>query len=215
VESRAELGGGAGNAGANAYNRRADRGLSGNSVKHRWISSVVYELPFGNGRSVDISHPFLNGVLGGWTIGYIGEIRTGPPLGVIEQTNQTNAFSPANRPNVVGNPTISGGRSRAEQIGRWFDTSAFAAPAQFTFGNAGRITGYAPGAIGMDVSILKDFRFLERYTLQFRTEMMNFINNPNFGLPTLNRGTAAFGRITSLIDTNQARIIQLGLHFKF
>jgi hypothetical protein len=215
VESRGELGGGAGNAGANAYNRRADRGLSGNSVKHRLISSVVYELPFGKGRSFDISNPVANGVLGGWTIGYIGEIRTGPPLGVIEQTNQTNAFSPANRPNVVGNPTISGSRSRADQISRWFDTAAFAAPAQFTFGNAGRITGYAPGAIAMDVSILKDFRFMERYTLQFRTEMLNFINNPNFSLPNLNRGNAAFGRITSLIDTNQARIIQLGLHFKF
>ena len=132
---------------------------------------------------------------------------------MIEQVNQTNAFSPANRPNVIGDPTISGSRSRAEQIARWFDTSAFAAPAQFTLGNAGRITGYATGAIGMDVSILKDF--LERYTVQFRTEMMNFINNPNFGLPNLNRGNAAFGRITSLIDTNQARIIQLGLHFKF
>jgi hypothetical protein len=215
VESRGELGGGAGNAGANAYNRRADRGLSGNSVKHRLISSVVYELPFGKGRSFDISNAVANGVLGGWTIGYIGEIRTGPPLGVIEQTNQTNAFSPANRPNVVGNPTISGSRSRAEQISRWFDTAAFAAPAQYTFGNAGRITGYAPGAVAMDVSILKDFRFMERYTLQFRTEMLNFINNPNFSLPNLNRGNAAFGRITSLIDTNQARIIQLGLHFKF
>jgi len=215
VESRGELGGGAGNAGANAYNRRADRGLSGNSVKHRWISSVVYELPFGKGRSFDTSNPVVNGVLGGWTIGYIGEIRTGPPLGVIEQVNQTNAFSPANRPNILGDPAISGSRSRADQIARWFDTSKFVAPPQFTFGNAGRITGYAPGAIGMDVSILKDFKLYERYTIQFRTEILNFINNPNFSLPNLSRGNAAFGRITSLIDTNQARIIQLGLHFKF
>jgi len=78
----------------------------------------------------------------------------------------------------------SGSRSRADQIARWF------------------------------VSILKDFRFMERYTQQFRTEMLNFINNPNFNLPNLSRGNAPFGRITSLIDTNQARIIQLGLHFK-
>ncbi len=215
VESRGELGGGPGNAGANAYNRRADRALGGNSVKHRWISSVVYELPFGKGREFDISNPVVNGALGGWTIGYIGEIRTGPPLGVNEQTNLTNSFSPANRPNVLGDPTISGSRSRAEQVTRWFDTSKFVAPPQFTFGTAGRITGYAAGAIAMDVSILKDFKFLERYTVQFRTEMLNFINNPNLNLPNLNRGNAAFGRITSLIDTNQARIVQLGLHFKF
>jgi len=53
--------GGAGNAGANAYNRRADRSPSGNSVKHRWIYSVVYELPFGKGRSFAIANAIADG----------------------------------------------------------------------------------------------------------------------------------------------------------
>jgi hypothetical protein len=215
VESRGELGGGAGNGFMNAYNRRLDRGLSGNSVIHRSITSVVYELPFGKGRSIPIANPLVNNVLGGWTIGYIGEFRTGPPLGVNEQVNLTNAFSPSNRPNVVGNPTISASRSRGEQVARWFDTSAFAAPPQFTFGNAGRITGFAAGAVALDLSVLKDFSFLERYTLQFRMEMLNFINTPNFGLPNVARGNAAFGRITTLVDGNQSRITQFGLHFRF
>jgi hypothetical protein len=215
VESRGELGGNPGNASANAYDRRADRGLSGNSISHRWISAVVYDLPFGKQARFAIDNPVANAVLGGWTLGYIGEIRTGPPLGVIEQTNRTNSFSPANRPNVVGDPKITGGRSRAEQVQQWLNTAAFAEPPQFTFGNAGRTTGYGPGAIAMDLSILKNFPFGERYNLQFRCEMLNFINNPNFNLPNLNRGNAAFGRITSLIDTNQARILQFGLHFKF
>jgi hypothetical protein len=203
VEARGELGGNPGSALANVYNRRADRGLSGNSIKHRLISSVVYEVP----------SPWI--ALKGWTIGYIGEFRTGPPIGVNEQVNQTNSFSPANRPNVVGDPKITGSRPRAQQLDAWFNTAAFAAPALYTFGNAGRTTGYAPGAIAMDLSIMKDFKFAERYTLQFRSEMLNFINNPNFNVPNLSRGQAAFGRITSLIDGNQARIIQFGLHFKF
>lgn len=67
----------------------------------------------------------------------------------------------------------------------------------------------------MDMSVLKDFALGERMTLQFRGEMMNFINNPNFNLPNLSRGAPAFGTINSLIDTNQARITQFGLHFKF
>ncbi|MBM3767107.1 MAG: TonB-dependent receptor [Acidobacteria bacterium] len=203
VESRGELGGNPGSALANVYNRRADRGLSGNSIKHRLISSVVYEIP----------SPW--GALKGWTVGYIGEFRTGPPIGVNEQVNLTNSFSPANRPNVVGDPKINSSRSRAEQLNAWFNTAAFAAPPQFTFGNAGRTTGYGPGAIAMDLSIMKDFKFAESYNLQFRSEMLNFINNPNFNVPNLSRGQAAFGRITSLIDGNQARIIQFGLHFKF
>ena len=114
---------------------------------------------------------------------------------------------------MVGNPNLPGGRSRADQIASWFNTSAFAAPPQFVFGNAGRTNGYGPGAIAM--SVLKHFVIHERYTVQFRSEVMNFINNPNFDLPNLNRGAAAFGRITSLIDTNQSRIVQFGLHFKF
>jgi hypothetical protein len=215
VESRGELGGGPGNGFMNAYNRRLDRGLSGNSVIHRSITSVVYELPVGKGRSIVPANPLANSLIGGWTIGYIGELRTGAPLGVAEQVNQTNSFSPSNRPNVVGDPTISGSRSRGEQVARWFDAAAFEAPPQFVFGNAGRITGFGPGAVALDVSVLKDFNFLERYTLQFRMEMLNFINTPNFGLPNVARGNAAFGRITTLVDGNQSRITQFGLHFRF
>jgi len=215
AESRGEIGGGAGNAFMNIYDRRNDRGLSGNSIAHRWIASTVYELPFGKGRRFGLSSSAAEWLAGGWSLAYIGEFRTGAPWGVNEQVNRTNAFSPSNRPNVVGDPKLPGGRSRAELVRRYFDTSAFAEPAQFSFGNAGRISGFGPGAIALDLSILKDFRFRERYTLQFRTEMLNFVNNPNFELPNLNRGNNAFGTINDLVPGNQARIIQFGLHFKF
>ncbi|MBI3683670.1 MAG: TonB-dependent receptor [Acidobacteria bacterium] len=215
VEARGELGGNPGNALANVYNRRVDRGLSGNSISHRWINSVVYELPVGKGHALGISNRVGNALLGGWTAGYIGELRTGAPWGVIEQVNRTNSFSPANRPNVAGDPKISGSRSRAGQVSAWFNTAQFAEPAQFTFGNSGRTAGFGPGAIAMDLSILKDMRFFEKYTLQFRCEMLNFINRPNFSLTNLSRGSNAFGRITDLADGNQARIVQFALHFKF
>jgi hypothetical protein len=213
AEARAEIGGSTGDGFQNVCNRRLDRGLSGNSIAHRWISSLMYELPVGKGRSVDLSG-VANSILGGWSLAYIGELRTGAPWGVIEQTNRTNAFSPSQRPDVVGDPRISGSRSRAEQVNAWFNTAAFAQAPQFVFGNAGRISGYGPGAIALDLSILKDFRFADRWDLQFRTEILNFINKPNFGLPNLNRGSAAFGRISSLAAGNQARIIQFGLYLK-
>jgi len=215
AESRAELGGGAGNAYSNVYNRRADRGLSGNSVSHRWIGSVLYELPVGKGRAVSLEKAAADLVFGGWTVGYIGELRTGAPWGVIEQTNRTNAFSPSNRPDVVGDAKIGASRSRAEQVQAWFNTAAFAQPALYAFGNGGRTSGFGPGAVVMDLSVLKDFRIRERTTLQFRAETMNFINKPNFSLTNLNRGNASFGRITALAAGNEARIIQFGLHLKF
>ena len=213
AESRAEIGGGAGNAYMNVYNRQLDRGLSGNSIAHRSITSVVYELPFGKGQGF-VSDP-AHWLLGGWTIGYIGEMRTGAPWGVNENVNRTNSFSPQNRPNVVGDPRLPDGRPRAEFTRAWFNGSAFAEPALYAFGNAGRISGYGPGSVAMDLSILKDMKFGERFSLQFRTEMLNFANTPSFGLPALNRGATTFGRITSLVEGNQARIIQFGLHLKY
>jgi hypothetical protein len=215
LESRAELGGNPGDAFANIYDRRADRGLSGNSIKFRSISSVVYELPFGKGRRFVNDNPAANLFVGGWTLGYIGELRTGAPWGVSEQVNRTNSFSRSNRPNVVGDPKLPSGRPRGEFVNAWFDKTAFAQPPDFTFGNSGRTAGYGPGAVAMDLSILRDFRITERHNLQFRCEMLNFINNANFALPNLNRGNNAFGRITTLIEGNQSRIIQFGLHYKF
>lgn len=142
-------------------------------------------MPFGRGRWIDLPNRALQQAMGGWTFGYIAELHTGPSYGVTEQTNRTNAFSPAQRPNVAGAPKISGSRSRAEKINAWFNTAAFAQPAQFTFGNAGRINGYGPVSIAMDLSILKDFRITEQAQLQFRCEMLNFINTPSFALPNL------------------------------
>jgi hypothetical protein len=142
-------------------------------------------------------------------------VHSGSPYGVIEQTNKTNSFSPAVRPDVVGVATLPSGRPKSEYLERWFNTAAFADPGFYRFGNAGRTNGFGPGAVAMDLSILKDFRFLERHQVEFRTEMMNFINHANFGLPSLNRGDNAFGRITGLAPGIAARIIQFGLVYRF
>ncbi|MBI1898055.1 MAG: TonB-dependent receptor [Acidobacteria bacterium] len=187
AESRNEPGGSAGNGYMNVYDRRQDRGLAGWHVSHRFIWSSVYELPVGRGKALDLPGTFHH-VLGGWSLGYIAEFRSGLPYGVIEQVNRTNGFSPSQRPNVVGDPKLPGGRPKAEKVERWFDTNAFAQSAQYTFGNAGRTAGFGPGAVIMDLSILKDFRIADVHGLQFRCEMLNFINHANFALPNLSRG---------------------------
>lgn len=217
VESRNELGGNAGdNAFSNQYNRRADRGLSGNHIAHRLILGSVWELPVGRGRPVNVTNRFLNYLVGGWSTGIIVEARTGSPFGVIEDnpggiyptavTVRSDAIGPYRRnpnwrKNVLQEP--------------FFDTSVFVTPAKFTFGNLGRSVAIGPGAFIGDLSILKDLTIREGHRLQVRCEMLNFANHPNFGLPNQSRGTASFGRISSLIDGNQSRIIQLGLHYKF
>jgi len=111
--------------------------------------------------------------------------------------------------------TIRGSRSKAQEITQWFNVNAFAAAPAYTFGNAGRTAGYGPGVIGMDLSMLKDFKVAERHDLQFRLEALNFINHANFALPNVQQGSPSFGRITSLIPGNQSRIVQIGLHYRF
>jgi hypothetical protein len=198
----------------NYYNQANDYGFSANDLRHRLVVSTIYELPIGKGKLFSPSNRIVSGLIGGWSVGAIVEAHTGPPLGITELTNNTNSYSDGVRPNVVGNPDLSGNRTRAQQLAEWFNTAAFAAPAAYTFGNAGKTFGVAPGFFSLDASLLKDYSW-ERYTLQFRIEALNFTNHANFAPPNTQQGSPTFGEVTSLVAGNQARIIQLGLHLKF
>ena len=146
----------------------------------------------------------------------IYEARTGSPFGVIE--NNAAAIYPTAatvRSDVVA-PYRENPNWRGNVLSEnFFDPSSFAAPAQYTFGNAGRTVAIGPGAIVSDLSVLKNIAVKEGQRLQLRAEALNFLNHANFALPNQSRGVANFGRISALANGNQARIIQLGLHYKF
>jgi hypothetical protein len=194
----------------NYYNQANDWGLSGNDIRHRFVFSTVYELPVGRNRQFKINNRALDLVVGGWSIGTILELRTGTPLSPVMLTNTTNSFSDGERPNVVGNPNLS-----SPTIAEWFNTAAFAAPPAYVFGDAGRTFGTGPGAVNLDCSLLKDFSITERIVTQFRAEVLNTLNHPNFANPNTQFGAATFGQITSLVAGNQSRIFQFGLHVQF
>jgi outer membrane receptor protein involved in Fe transport len=205
--ARSEVGGGL--AFTNFYNQANDYGLSGNDLRHRLVFSSIYELPVGNNKLFRPSSRILNSVVGGWSLGAIMEVHSGPPLSASVLTNQTNSYSDGVRPNVVGNPDTG-----PQTIAKWFNTAAFALPAPYTFGNAGRTFGEGPGLFSLDGSLLKDFSW-ERVTVQFRAEILNLTNHANFSIPNTQDGSSTFGQVTTLVAGNQARIIQLGMHLKF
>jgi hypothetical protein len=209
VQSRADIAGG----GAQSYYaRHLDKAPSGNDIRHRWVTSAVYELPVGRGRLLDISNKVVDLFLGGWSVGTIAELRSGLAMGVAEQTNRLNAFSPSQRPHIVGDWRLSPDRPRSELINEWFNTEAFAFAGNGVLGNAARTFMTGPGSINVDASILKDFSITESKVLQFRGEFFNLPNRPNFGLPNRSRGNAAFGTIGS---ASAGRQIQLGLRLVF
>jgi hypothetical protein len=158
IEAAAEIGGAQGNGYTRIALRRLDKALSGSDTLHRFIGSAVYELPFGPGRRHEIRNPALDAILGGWGLGSIVEFRNGVPCGVVEQTSTTNTFSGFQRPHLLRDPPLDSDRPRAEQIARYFDTTAFLPPAVREFGNAPRNLCCGPGLIGFDLPGSKRWR---------------------------------------------------------
>ncbi|MPY89980.1 MAG: hypothetical protein GEU99_18915 [Luteitalea sp.] len=191
------------------YNRQADYGPAGNDIRHRLTMSTVYELPIGPGRRW-LANRWLGRVLGGWSVGMLGTLQSGPPFTVTTQTNTTNAFSAGGlRADVAGDPALPAGERSPEQ---WFLTDAFTQPAPLTFGNSPRGVLRGDGVINFDISLAKSIAFGGERVLQVRVEAFNLFNHPNFNLPGHVLGAPAFGVVSG---AGPARTVQLGLRFGF
>src|SRR5262249_24167258 len=99
------------------------------------------------------------------------------------------------------------------KVDRWFDPTAFATPAQFTYGNSGRNILYGPGRVNFDFSLFKEFSITERVRLQFRTEFFNIFNTPQFDLPNASIGAGNAGTITAIVGS--PRQLQFGFKMIF
>ncbi len=191
------------------YNRRMDWGPSENDIRHRLTFSSVYQLPFGARRRYWRQHP-LRYVAGGWSVGTVLTMQTGAPVTVQTQTNSTNANSAgAQRADVLRDPNLPPSERTVE---RWFDTLAFAQPAQFTFGNQGIGLVRADGRIGWNTSLIRSFRLAERKQMQFRGEFFNLPNHPNFNNPGHQFQGAGFGIVNA---ARPGRQVQCGLRLTY
>jgi hypothetical protein len=149
-------------------------------------------------------------VAGGWSLGLVGTIQTGPPVTVVTQTNSCNCFSAGSqRANVVANPNLPSGQ---RTVTEWFNTAAFAQPANLTFGNEGVGIVRAPGMVDFDLSLARMFRITEKIRAELRGEFFNTFNHTNLGLPGLTFGASTFGVISS---SGPGRQIELGARLLF
>src|SRR5205814_9294118 len=118
------------------------------------------------------------------------------------------------RPNLAGDPTISGARSTADRLAQWFNPAAFVANAPGTFGNLGRNTLRAPNDRRWDMSLKKVFTAYEKYRLELRGDMNNILNHTVFDAPGNSLASPkSFGVISSTVVSG--RVIRLGLHLEF
>ena len=189
----------------NVFDESGEWAASSFDHRHLFVASGTYQLPFFQGAG-----GLKEGVLGGWRVNAVFFAQSGAPFTVNLGVDQANIGSgPAQRPNQLKDPNVSSDERRPD---RWFDTSAFALPALYTFGSAPRNSVIGPGYANLDLVLAKTWNVGGTRQLELRWEVFNALNKTNFDIPSRIFGTANFGRIFS---AKSPREMQLGLRFTF
>ncbi len=185
-------------------NIAAERGSSNYDLRHRFTTSVIYDLPFFKGRN-----GWLGQTLGGWETANIITLQSGLPFTPSISTDPANTGS-SMRPNRIGSGKLSN-----PSINHWFDVSAFSVPALYTYGDSRRNILTGPPLKNWDFSLLKNFSLntiRDGAFLQFRAEFFNFTNTPAWGNPVTNIQSPSAGKILS---AGTPRQIQFALKLIF
>jgi hypothetical protein len=196
------------------FNRRADRSISDQDISQRMVTSFNYGLPFGKNAKIGRDwSPIVDGLLGGWQVNGILNFQTGIPL-ALTTTNTSFANNIVLRPNNNGS-SAGLDSSSGNKLDKYFKTEVFSAPPLYTFGNVSRTLPdvRGPGLGNLDFSIFKNIRIAEGRSVQFRSEVFNLTNTPEFEVPDTALQSPTFGKILS--QRNRPRQIQFGLKIIF
>jgi hypothetical protein len=159
--------------------KRFETGSSDLDLRHRFVATAIYELPFGKSFS-----GAKKIALAGWQVNGIFVWNSGSPFSI---TDNFTGFGDSvfngigggpTRPDQVANPGLPN-PTNAE----FFNNNAFAVPLLGTIGNTGRNTLYGPQFRYFTFSVFKEFPLTEKLKLQFRTEFFNITNTPSFFIP--------------------------------
>jgi hypothetical protein len=207
------IGAGEGIAVENVSCRACDRSSTSFDVRHNFVASAVYQVPFGTGRH--FLHGGLAGrLIGGWDLSGTGLARTGLPVNIVvtrSAANMLDGNAGSQRPDLV--PGISIIPAGGQTINQWWNIAAFAVPAKNTWGNSGRFIARAPGFYEMNAALEKRFPVREHLSASFRAEAFNLLNHAILNAPPANISTPAiFGKITG---SSNPRKIQLMFRVEF
>jgi len=196
--------------------------------RHTIVQSLIYELPFGKGKSL-LTSGVGSKILGGWQVSTILTIMTGRPLNITGGST-LNAPGDTQVPNVTGSFKILHGVGASGPNGTpWFDVTPsnivnnvpqcrgpFCQTAVGVLGNAPRRAFSGPGLFNLDASVFRRFPIKERVGLEFRAEAFSVTNTPQFDNPNsgFSTNTASnFGYVTATLGGN--RSVQLGAKLTF
>lgn len=204
------------------HNTRLDYGRSDFDVPHRFVTSAVYQLPFGRGKRYgNTMSKAADLALGGWQLTGITTFQKGFAFSVLANDNFGLLTTFTQRANLVPGCNPNSGFHKG--ISEWFNTACFVQPLAGQFGNSGRNIIRGPGINNWDTGLGKDFKFTERVAFQFRVEAFNLFNHAQYGFdPFTSTGIGApvsnnpnngdYGRV---IAARPGRIVQFGGKFVF
>ncbi len=192
----------------NPYDTKRDRGVPGSDIPQNLVMSWVYQLPMGHGRLLHTGNRVLDYVISNWQWNGITNIRSGQPFNLTVSGDIANTGSSGyERPDVVGNWHVSNPTPQ-----QWFNTAAFAAPAAFTFGNAGWDVLRTARVVRFDMSVFRNIPIRERVVAQLRVEAYNVFNTATYNAPTAELTNANFGKVLSAMAS---RSLIIGARINF
>ncbi|ADW70819.1 TonB-dependent receptor [Granulicella tundricola] len=197
-------------------------GVCNYDLTHNFVTSYVYELPFGRGKTF-LSHTnsIINQAIANWQVSGIVTLQSGLPYTPTISADQANTGVGSQRPNVIGRVT------NTRNVNCWFfdsrntackslapnATDAYALPTQYTYGNGGINLLRSDGLVQFDMSLLKDFHFSESRSLELRGSFFNLFNHATFATPVTNIDSTTAGQVSSTL--NGSRQIELAAKIYF
>jgi len=189
-------------------------------IRHNFTTAFTYDVPFGKGKSMGTNmNRATDAIVGNWHVNGVLTLRTGQPY-TLDYNGCQGVWGRCVPDTVSGlNPNAAPAGGRDPNL--WFNIANVGVPAALTGGNLGLQSQTGPPTRTLDFSVFKDFKFSERFKLQFRAESFNIANTPEYNAPDGNLqdakslgGNGNFGKITST-QAGTERHVQLSLRLHF
>lgn len=192
----------------NAYSNVGYYGLSDFDRTHVLVANYIYQLPLLKHRNA-----VVRSIAGGWEISGITQAQSGTPLSVRTSADIAGVGTGSGNQfwNLTGNPSANVTSFTNSAV--WFNAAAFTIPQQGTFGVQTRNILRGPGFFAWDMSLRKNIPTFERQMLQFRFDVYDILNHPNWSNPVTDPTSGSFGLVTG--KSNDSRQLQLALKYIF
>ena len=205
--------GGIGDPFSDPTDKRWNYGISSLNIPYISVTDFIYTTP-----DLRAHNTLLKTVAGSWEVSGIWTLQSGLPFSVGGGNggDSSGSLQYDDRADLVSGEHFDVHQgSRSQWLTHYMNPAAFAPNAPGTFGDSGKNLLQSPGTNSWDVALMKNFKVInDRYNIQFRWEMFNAFNHPNFGQPDNSVTDPNFGQITS-IGAVAPRVMQGALKLSF